>query len=142
MIHGALVKLGYTKCMTKAPEDGTEAETVTAIAKADTDPNTIMRAALASVLPADKLSAIEAALTKLDEKSSAQGEQLARIAKSPSGGGPATPYAAVFRGAPDEGSDVASAFRKAVDATPNPRDKETIASAGALIGIAAARSGG
>jgi hypothetical protein len=142
-IHGALVKLGYTKCMTKAPEDGTEAETVTAIAKTDTDPNTIMRAALASVLPADKLDAIEAALTKLDEKSSAQGEQLAKIAKSPSGGGPATPYAAVFRGAADaEVTDKASALAKAASVIDDPRLKEQVSEAAAFESIRAARGGG
>jgi hypothetical protein len=144
-IHGALVKLGYTKCMTKAdaPEAGTEAETVQSIAKADTDPNTIMRAALASVLPADKLDAIEASLAAADERSKAQGDLLVKIAKSPSGGGPATPYAAIFRGAADaEVTDKASALAKAASVIDDPRLKEQVSEAAAFESIRAARGGG
>jgi hypothetical protein len=144
-IHGALVKLGYTKCMTKidAPEAGTEAETVTAIAKADTDPNTIMREALTSVLPADKLAAIEASLAAADERSKAQGDLLVKIAKSPSGGGPATPYAAIFRGAADaEVTDKASALAKAASVIDDPRLKEQVSEAAAFESIRAARGGG
>ena len=102
-----------------------------------------MREALTSVLPADKLAAIEASLAAADERSKAQGDLLVKIAKSPSGGGPATPYAAIFRGAADaEVTDKASALAKAASVIDDPRLKEQVSEAAAFESIRAARGGG
>jgi hypothetical protein len=126
VIHGALLKLGFNKCspMGKVAEAVTDTDAVEkAIAKAEPDPTEIMRKALEGIIPADKLEAIEAKLT-------AQGEQLAKIAKSPSGGGPATSYAPIFRA--EEVSDKASALAKAAEVIDDPRLKEEVGGAAAL----------
>ena len=139
-IHEALLKLGYAKCMTKT--DGVPAAVME---KADTgtpDSATIMREALAAILPPDRLNAMIAKIDAVDERSKAQADQLAKIAKSPSGGGPLTPYAPVFRGLPEgeEVTDKASALRKAAAVITDPRLKEEVSQAAGLEMIRAARS--
>lgn len=143
--HDVFLKLGYSKCMAKA--DGLAASEPTGssespIAKAGA-PEAIpatMREALAGILPTATLDAMEARLAALDERSRAQGEQLAKIAKSPTAGGPATPYAAVFRGAAADG-DPASVLEKAAAVIDDPRLKEQVGSAAAAEMIRQARKG-
>jgi cation transport regulator ChaB len=126
VIHDAVVKLNPAVC---APVAKTETETVAPIAKSEApevpapDQVEIMRKALEGVIPADKLAAIEASLT-------AQGEQIAKIAKASAGGGPATAYAPVFRGS--EVVDDATAFAKAAELTNDPRLKETLGQEAAM----------
>jgi hypothetical protein len=142
-IHAATVELGTT-AHRDAPPSGADAGAATGtgsseapIAKGDTIPAT-MREALAGILPTATLEAMEARLAALDERSRAQGEQLAKIAKSPAGGGPATPYAAVFRGAAADG-DPASLLEKAAAVIDDPRLKEQVGSAAAAEMIRQAR---
>jgi hypothetical protein len=110
---------------------------------AKADPTTIMREALAGILPTDKLNAIEARLAAQAETAKAQGELLAKIARSPSGGGPATPYAPIFRGAAYDGevTDKASALAKAATLIDDPRLKEQVGEAAAFESIRRARGG-
>ena len=144
IIHDALVKLGYSKCMVKA--DGlTKADTAeTPLEKVDKSPDaaTIIREALASVLPLEKIEAIESKIAAADERSKAQSDLLEKIAKTPSGGGPATRYSPVFRTSPegDEVTDKGSALRKAASVVDDPRLKEQLSSMAATEMIRAARS--
>ena len=143
--HDVMLKLGYAKCMAKAnglaaPEPTGSAEAP--IAKSETAEiiPTTMREALAGILPTAVLDAMQARLTAIDERSKAQGDQLAKIAKSPTGGGPATSYAAVFRGSA-ESSDPASVLEKAAAVIDDPRLKEQVGSAAAAEMIRQARKG-
>ncbi len=143
----AAIQTIYTKTLDLGapfdkPDAVPQAEAVTdtgsteaTIAKAAPDPAQIMREALEGVLPAGKIDAIEAALAK-------QGEQLAKIAKSPSGGGPATSYAPIFRGSADAPvTDRASALAKAADLVDDPRLKEQLGREAGLASISALRGG-
>ena len=146
-IHGALLKLGYSKCMTKSdetPADTAATETEQIAKAAAPDQVSIMRDALAGILPTEKIEAMTARLAALDEKASAQGEQLAKIAKMPTGGGPATAYSPVFRAAEPEVTDKASALAKAASVMTDrddPRLRESIATAASLEAIRSARGG-
>lgn len=139
-IHAATVDLGTTAH--KAAEmPAAENHDTTPVAKAAT-PSEIMRDALAGILPPEKIAAMEARLAALDEKSTAQSEQLAKIAKMPTGGGPATPYAPVFRGDPSgDVTDKASALAKAADLIDDPRLKEQVGNAAAFEMISRQRGG-
>jgi len=121
-----------------------EAEPPTAIAKAavpaaDPTPSIdLIRAALAPLVPTDTLSAIEARLAALDTRSQEQGEILAKVAKSPSAGGPAN-YAGVARGGAPAVTDRASALEAALPAIDDPRLREAVGSAAAFEAIKAQR---
>lgn len=144
-IHDLTTSLGFDKCMAKAAPAPSDAETVAAqapLAKAGntTDPSALMREALAGIVPTEKLDAMMARLVALDERSRAQDEQLAKIAKSPSGGGPATPYAAVMRGQDGlDGNDRGSVLAKAAQAIDDPRLRTEVSEAAALELIKARR---
>lgn len=133
-IHEATVDLGTT-AHRAAPVADAVADTP--LAKAE-NWVTIMHEALKDLIPAKQLDVIEARVTAIDEKSAAQGEQLAKIAKRPTGGGPASSYAPVFRGG--EVIDKASALAKAAEVIDDPRLKTQVGGAAALEKIMALRS--
>ena len=135
-IHAATVDLGTTTHRVAAPDVATP-DTGSAeapIAKSAIDPVTIMREALAGIVPIEKLDAIEARLAAQAETAKAQGEMLAKIAKSPTNGGPATAYAPIFRGGSGVGeiTDKASALAKAAEMIDDPRLKEQVGDAAAF----------
>lgn len=118
--HDAICKAGYMGCMAKAETGETPALETTSVETAavlegavisKADPSALIKEALEPI-SRGLAEAVEARLAALDEKSAAQGELLAKIAKSPTGGGPATPYAPVMRGNP-EVTDKASALELA-----------------------------
>ena len=135
-IHEATVDLGTTAHRSPAAAEPDVTSSETPLAKSAT----IMHDALKGVLPAATLERIEARLAAIDERSSAQGEQLAKIAKRPREGGPATPYAPVFRGGVGEVTDKASALEKAASVVDDPRLKVQISEAAALESIRTLRS--
>lgn len=143
-IHAATVDLGTTSHKAAEPEPA-PGETATAdpMTKASTSIADQMREALASVIPADKLTALEARLVALDEKSSAQGETLAKIARSPSDGGPER-YRALLRGGPEpetDGETRGDLLAKAATLIDDPRLREQVSSAAALDLIQRQRTG-
>lgn len=126
-IHAATVDLGTTAHKT---EPDSTAAVETPLAKVDQ--STVMREALAGIIPETKLAAIEARLIAIDERSTAQGEQIAKIAQQPSGGGPTKLYALGLRGGDEEVTDKASALEKAATVIDDPRLKEAVGDAAAL----------
>lgn len=150
VIHGALVKLGYSKCMTKTaeaqqPMAPAEAATDTDHTEAPIAKSDLMRETLQSLIPTSALEAIMARVTAIDEKTTAQGDQLAKIARQPTGGGPAASYAPVFRGEPatevvDRGTALAKAASVLTDRD-DPRLREALGTAASLEAIKAARGG-
>lgn len=145
-IHDLTTALGFDKCMAKS-QPQTDAETVAeqapALAKSgnNADPAALMREALAGIVPADRLDAMMERIAALDERSRAQGETLEKIAKGPSGGGPATPYAPVFRGQAAAGGDKGSLLAQAAEAIDDPVLKQSVGEAAALETIRALRRG-
>jgi hypothetical protein len=143
--HDVFLKLGYAKCMTKAEAPVSDAATIAAeapMAKADTDPVGIMREALTGTVPVEKLDAIIGRLAAIDERSKAQDETLAKIAKSPSGGGPATPFAAIMRGQSSEDAmSKGDVLAKAAELIDDPRLREQVGDRAAFEQIRQARSG-
>jgi hypothetical protein len=83
----------------------------------------MMRKALEEVIPTDKIAAIEARLTT-------QGEQLAKIAKTSAGGGPAASYAPIMRGG--EPTDKGSLLAKAAEVIDEPRLKTDVSNTASL----------
>lgn len=104
------------------------------------DPLQLMRDALAPLIPADKLSAIEERLVAIGEKQAAQDEVLSKIAKSPTTGGPANPFAFLApRGAGSGVTDKASALEAAAQVIDDPRLRGEVGQAAALELIRASR---
>lgn len=145
-IHEATVELGTTthvvaQPMAALPDATAAVDTPLAKSAAPLDARAIMREALQDVgLAPGRIDAIEARVIALDEKSGAQGDQLARIAKTSSGGGPATGYAPIFRGLPEgEVTDKATALAKAASVVDDPRLKTQLTSLSAEEQIRMAR---
>ncbi len=145
-IHDLTTALGFDKCVAKsdAPAPGLAPSAPTThsegpVAKAGAP--TTMREALEGRLPTETLDAMAARLAALDERSRAQGEQLAKIARQPTGGGPLTPYAAVLRGQGQDPADRGGLLAKAAEAIDDPRLRTQVSEAAALEMIRQGRSG-
>jgi hypothetical protein len=139
-IHEATVELGTSahKVAETAPAEVT-ADPMTKSSTATPSVVDQMRQALAEVLPAEKLDALEARLVALDEKSAEHSTSLAKIAKQPTDGGP---YTAVYRGPQDDGSTAGrgAVLAKAAELIDDPRLRTEVASQAALDLIQSSRS--
>ncbi len=130
----AIAKLGATFHLDKTGMPVADATPDATMAKADTTTLT-MREVLAEMgCRPGVIEGIEAKVTAADERSKAQGDLLAKIAKTPSGGGPATPYAPVYRGASPDGvsTDRGELLSKAAAVVDDPRLREQLAGQAAL----------
>ena len=109
-IHAATVDLGTTSHVQPVASSddmsnataATEHDQMAKSAVAAPDTAGMMRKALEDAgLAPGAVQAIQARLAALDEKSTAQGESLAKIGKYPTGGGPASSYVMALRGEQD-----------------------------------------
>jgi hypothetical protein len=138
-IHAATVDLGTTAHRIAEEPPSGDLPAADPMTKSSTSLADQMREALQGVLPAEKLTALEARLAALDEKSDAQGGILAKIAKQPTDGGP---YTAVLRGPQPEpeGETRGDLLAKAATLIDDPRLREQVSSAAALEMIQRGRS--
>jgi len=148
-IHEATVDLGTTSHAqpVASSDDMSNATAATEhdqMAKSATpvDAGATMRQALQDVgLAPGAVAQIEARLAALDEKSTAQGESLAKIGKYPTGGGPASSYVMALRGEQDATPmDKGNLLAAAASVIDEPRLKTDVSNAATLELISKARS--
>jgi hypothetical protein len=146
-MHDLTVELGTSRHDHKeAAGDGADEP----LAKADVEPGPSfieqIRTVLVDVLPPGKLEAIEQRLAAADERSTAQGQTLERIAKAEAGGGPANSYGRIYEAASrGEASgreeSPGAVLEAAAGLVDDPRLKAELGNAAALLQIKGARAG-
>ncbi|MGH2512368.1 MAG: hypothetical protein ACRDGQ_06750 [Candidatus Limnocylindrales bacterium] len=150
-IHAATVDLGTSSHVVVAPapivaDAAADSPIVAKTDEATLDRQAMIAQALRDLVPVSKLDDLMAKLTAVDERSVAQGEQIAKFSRRSTGGGPATPYAPVFEvngGRRSDGdiTDKGSALAKAAELIDDPRLKEQVGDAAGLEMIKNARRG-
>lgn len=136
-------KSAEIKALTKAsaspaPEPVVAAAEGEQIAKSEVAPLdtvSMLKGTLEGLMPATKLTQMEAILAAVAERQQAQGELIAKIAQQPTSGGPATPYSPVFRGMAPDMSDKESVLATAATVIKDPRLQTEVGRLAAFEGI-------